>query len=134
VDDELVFKVAARRLRDISDEIPHPDVSTHFSLDPEGRGMIDIFFQGRLIGQEIIETSDSWMKGDRLSAYRTVLHKKIRLVVMAPRPDALKVRRMMLELNNWWMCNYMVFGYDSQGRLLRVLRPHPEAPEATYIG
>ena len=67
------------------------------------RGLIDLFYCGTLIGQEIIETADSWKKKDRLFDYREVLRKKIRLVVMAPRADAMKVRIMMLELNNWWL-------------------------------
>ncbi|MHC1709145.1 MAG: hypothetical protein AB9819_01875, partial [Methanomassiliicoccales archaeon] len=84
--DDLVFKVAKRRLQEIEDELPHPDIATHFSVDDVGRGLIDIFYQGKLIGQEIIETADSWKEKDRLMVYRDVLKKKIRLVVMAPRP------------------------------------------------
>ena len=101
-----------------------------------GRGLIDIFYQGALIGQEIIETADSWKDKDRLFAYRDVLRKKIRLVVMAPRSEAMRVRYMMLELNNWWLFYYMVYGYDSAGHLVRVLRPYPtdrKAPETPYI-
>lgn len=134
--DDLVFKVAKRRLQEIEDELPHPDISTHFSVDVEGRGLIDIFYQGKLIGQEIIETADSWKKKDRLLAYRDVLRKKIRLVVMVPRPEAMRVRYMMLELNNWWLFYYMIYGYDSAGRLLRVLKPTPpdrKASETPYI-
>lgn len=123
--DDLVFKVAKRRLQEIADELPHPDIATHFSLDEAGRGLIDIFYQGSLIGQEIIETADSWREKDRLVAYRNILKKKIRLVVMAPRSEAMKVRCMMLELNNWWLFYYAVYGYDSAGRLVRVLRPAP---------
>ena len=128
-----MFRVASRRIKEISDELPHPDIATHFSLDDSGRGLIDIFFQRELIGQEIIETAESWREQGRLAAYRAVLCKKVRLVVMAPRSDAMKVRMMMLELNNWWLCNYMVFGYDSQGRLFRVLRPHAKTSEAAYV-
>ncbi len=134
--DDLVFKVAKRRLHGIEEELPHPDIATHFSVDEAGRGLIDIFYQGALIGQEIIETADSWKEQDRLLAYRDVLRKKIRLVVMAPRSDAMRVRYMMLELNNWWLFYYMVYGYDSAGRLVRVLRPCPhdrKEPETFYI-
>lgn len=134
--DDLVFKVAKRRLQEIGDELPHPDIATHFSVDDRGRGLIDIFYQGKLIGQEIIETADSWKEKDRLMTYRSILKKKVRLVVMAPRSEAMKVRYMMLELNNWWLFYYLVYGYDSAGRLVRVLRPVPpghEAPETTYI-
>jgi hypothetical protein len=131
--DDLIFNVAKRRMREIAEELPHPDIATNFSVDEEGRGLIDIFYQGNLIGQEIIETSTSWKEKDRLFAYRKVLRKKIRLVVMAPRADAMKVRMMMLELNNWWLFYYMVFGYDSQGRLVRVLRPCPPERDMPYI-
>lgn len=134
--EDLVFKVAKRRLQEIQEELPHPDIATHFSVDDVGRGFIDIFYQGALIGQEIIETADSWKEKDRLLAYRDVLRKKIRLVVMAPRSEAMMVRYMMLELNNWWLFYYMVYGYDSNGRLVRVLRPYPpdrRIPEAPYI-
>jgi len=136
VADDLVFKVAKRRLKEIGDELPNPDTITHFSMDEKGRGLIDIFYQGSLIGQEIIETSDSWKEKDRLLAYRAVLKKKVRLVVMAPRSEAMRVRYMMLELNNWWLFYYMVYGYDSAGRLLRVLKPIPpdrKASETPYI-
>ncbi len=134
--DDLVFKVAKRRLQEIGDELPHPDIVTHFSVDEKGRGLIDIFYQGKLIGQEIIETAESWKEKDRLIAYRNILRKKIRLVVMAPRSEAMRVRYMMLELNNWWLFYYMVYGYDSAGRLVRVLRPVPletKTPETPYI-
>ena len=134
--DDLVFKVAKRRLQEIEDELPHPDIATHFSVDDVGRGLIDIFYQGKLIGHEIIETTDSWKEKDRLMVYRDVLKKKIRLVVMAPRPEAMRVRYMMLELNNWWLFYYMVYGYDATGRLVRVLRPYPpdrKPPETPYI-
>jgi len=134
--DDLIFKVAKRRLQGIEEELPHPDIATHFHVDEVGRGLIDIFYQGSLIGQEIIETADSWKEKDRLFAYREVLKKKIRLVVMAPRSEAMKVRYMMLELNNWWLFYYMVFGYDSAGRLIRVLRPAPperKVPEMPYV-
>lgn len=123
--DDLVFRVAKRRLQEIADELPHPDIATHFSVDDRGRGLIDVFYQGKLIGQEIIETADSWKDEGRLQAYRDVLKKKIRLVVMAPRSEAMRVRYMMLELNNWWLFYYMVYGYDGAGRLIRVLRPVP---------
>lgn len=134
--DDLIFKVAKRRLQEIEEELPHPDIATHFSVDEAGRGLIDIFYQGKLIGQDIIETEDSWKEKDRLLAYRDVLKKKIRLVVLAPRSDAMRVRYMMLELNNWWLFYYMVYGYDSSGRLVRVLRPYPpdrKVPETAYI-
>lgn len=136
VADDLVFKVAKRRLKEIRDELPHPEIVTNFSLDEKGRGLIDIFYQGRLIGQEIIETADSWKEKDRLLAYREVLKKKVRLVVMAPRSEAMRVRYMMLELNNWWLFYYIVYGYDAAGRLVRVLRPVPpdlKSPETVYI-
>jgi len=136
VADDVVFRVAKRRLQEIQEELPHPDIATHFSVDEVGRGLIDIFYQGALIGQEIIETADSWKEKDRLFAYREVLKKKIRLVVMAPRSEAMMVRYMMLELNNWWLFYYMVYGYDTAGRLVRVLKPFPpdrKAPETTYI-
>jgi hypothetical protein len=124
--DDLLFKVAKRRMREIAQEIPHPEVTTHFSVDKEGRGLIDIFLHGDPIGHEIIETSKSWQdKEERLFAYRKVLNKKIRLVVMAPRQDVMMVRMMMLELNHWWLFNYMIYGYDNNGRLVRVLRPSP---------
>ncbi|HNX47474.1 MAG TPA: hypothetical protein PLC39_02900 [Methanomassiliicoccales archaeon] len=134
--DDLVFKVAKRRLQEIQEELPHPDIATHFSIDEVGRGSIDIFYQGALIGHEIIETADSWKDEGRLIAYRDVLRKKIRLVVMAPRSEAMQVRYRMLELNNWWLFYYMVYGYDGAGRLVRVLRPHPpdrKTPETSYI-
>jgi hypothetical protein len=131
--DDLIFNVARRRVREIAEELPHPDIATHFSVDREGRGLIDIFYHGDLIGQEVIETPTSWREKDRLLAYREVLKKKIRLVVMAPRTDAMKVRMMMLELNNWWLFYYMVYGYDSQGRLVRVLRPSPPEKDVPYI-
>jgi hypothetical protein len=134
--DDLVFKVAKRRLQEIQEELPHPDIATHFSVDEKGRGLIDIFYTGALIGQEIIETPDSWKDNDRLLAYRDILKKKVRLVVMAPRSDAMRVRYMMLELNNWWLFYYLVYGYDSAGRLVRVLRPYPpdrKAPETPYV-
>jgi len=89
-----------------------------------------------LIGQEIIETAESWKEKGRLLAYRDVLVKKVRLVVLVPRSEAMMVRYMMLELNNWWLFYYMVYGYDSAGRLVRVLRPYPpdrKAPETSYI-
>ncbi|MCX6651100.1 MAG: hypothetical protein NT131_05535 [Methanomassiliicoccales archaeon] len=130
---DLVFKVAKRRMREIAEELPHPDIATHFSIDKEGRGLIDVFYRGELIGQEIIETPSSWREKDRLFTYREVLRKKIRLVVMAPRADAMKVRMMMLELNNWWLFYYMVYGYDSQGRLVRVLRPSPPERDVPYV-
>jgi hypothetical protein len=136
VADDLVFKVAKRRLQEIGDELPHPDIATHFSVDVKGRGLIDMFYQGKLIGQEIIETAESWKEKDRLMAYRDILRKKIRLVVMAPRSEAMRVRYMMLELNNWWLFYYMVYGYDSAGRLVRVLRPVPfeqKTSETPYI-
>jgi hypothetical protein len=123
--DEVILKAAKRRLQDIEAELPHPDIATHFSAAEDGSGRIDLFYCGKLIGQEIIETSESWRKKDRLFDYREVLKKKVRLVVLAPRADAMKVRMMMLELNNWWLFYYMVYGYDSQGRLVRVLRPAP---------
>jgi len=69
-------------------------------------------------------------------AYRDVLKKKIRLVVMAPKAEAMRVRYMMLELNNWWLFYYMVYGYDNEGHLYRILRPvHPDskASDTTYI-
>jgi hypothetical protein len=131
--DDLIFTVARRRVREIAEELPHPDIATHFSVDGEGRGLIDIFYHGDLIGQEIIETPTSWGGKDRLPAYREVLRKKIRLVVMAPRADAMQVRMMMLELNNWWLFYYMVYGYDSQGRLVRVLRPSPPEHDMPYV-
>lgn len=131
-----MFKVAKRRLQEIGEELPHPDIATHFRMDEAGRGLIDIFYQRNLIGQEIIETADSWREKGRLLAYREVLEKKIRLVVMAPRSEAMKVRYMMLELNNWWLFYYMVYGYDSAGRLVRVLRPAPldhKAPDTPCV-
>lgn len=130
--EDIIFKVAKRRIREIELEVPHPDLATHFSVDEEGRGCIDLFFQDKLIGQEFIETQESWEKERRIFDYRRVLQKRVRLVVMAPRKDAMKVRMRMLELNNWWLCNYMVYGYDERGRLVRVLRPVPhkrEGPE-----
>ena len=133
---DLVFKVAKRRLQEIQEELPYPDIVTNFTVDSVGRGLIDIFYQGKLIGQEIIETADSWKEKDRLLTYREILRKKIRLVVMAPRSEAMRVRYMMLELNNWWLFYYIVYGYDSAGRLVRVLRPYPpdrKAPETPYI-
>jgi len=136
VADDLVFKVAKRRLQEIQDDLSHPDIATHFSVDEVGRGFIDIFYQGALIGQEIIETAESWKEKGRLLAYRDVLVKKVRLVVLVPRSEAMMVRYMMLELNNWWLFYYMVYGYDSAGRLVRVLRPYPpdrKAPETSYI-
>ena len=134
--DDVVFRAAKRRLLEIQEELPHLNIATHFSVDEVGRGLIDIFYQGALIGQEIIETADSWKEKDRLFAYREVLKKKIRLVVMAPRSEAMMVRYMMLELNNWWLFYYMVYGYDTAGRLVRVLKPFPpdrKAPETPYI-
>lgn len=134
--EDLVFKVASRRLQEIKEELPHPDIATHFYVDEVGRGLIDVFYQQALIGQEIIETADSWKEKDRLFAYRDVLKKKIRLVVMAPRSEAMRVRYMMLELNNWWLFYYMVYGYDAAGRLVRVLRPVPpdrKETETPYI-
>jgi len=136
VADDLVFKVAKRRLREIADELPHPDIATHFSVDDVGRGLIDVFYQGSLIGQEIIETADSWQEKGRLLAYRDILRKKVRLVVMAPRSEAMRVRYLMLELNNWWLFYYIVYGYDGAGRLVRVLKPVPpgrKGPETSYI-
>ncbi|MBN1109822.1 MAG: hypothetical protein JXA45_03580 [Methanomassiliicoccales archaeon] len=134
--DDLVIKVAKRRLQELREEIPHPDIATNFRVDGEGRGLIDIFYQGRRIGHEIIETADSWKTEGRLMAYRDVLRKNVRLVVMAPRAEAMKVRYMMLELNNWWLFYYMVYGYDGAGHLIRVLRPvHPDVAkvETPYV-
>ncbi len=134
--DDLVFKVAKKRLQEIQEMLPYPDIFTNFTIDSVGRGLIDIFYQGKLIGHEIIETADSWKEKDRLLTYRDVLKKKIRLVVMAPRSEAMRVRYMMLELNNWWMFYYIVYGYDSAGHLVQVLRPYPpdrKAPETPYI-
>jgi len=133
MDDDLVYKVANRRLKEIAEELPHPDIGTHFSVDEDGRGLIDIYYRQDLIGQEIIETADSWRKKDRLMAYGDVLRKRIRLVVIAPWAEAMKVRYMMLELNNWWLFYYMVYGYDSQGRLYRVLRPSLQEVETPYV-
>lgn len=130
--DDIVHKVAEKRLKEISVELPHPDITTHLSFDELGRGLIDISYQGTLIGHEIIETADSWKEKGRLFVYRDILKKKIRLVVMAPRSEAMRVRCMMLELNNWWLFYYMVYGYDSKGRLYRVLRPLP--PQARSTG
>lgn len=129
----MILKAAKRRLQDIEAELPHPDIATHFSAAEDGSGRIDLFYCGNLIGQEIIETSESWKKKDRLFDYRKVLKKKIRLVVLAPQADAMEVRMMMLELNNWWLFYYMVYGYDPQGRLVRVLRPAPPDNTMTYV-
>lgn len=131
--DEVVLKVAKRRMQDIKAELPHPDIVTHFSMAEDGSGRIDLFYQDKLIGQEIIETSESWRKKDRLFDYQEVLKKKVRLAVLAPQADAMKVRMMMLELNNWWLFYYMVYGYDPQGRLVRVLRPAPPVDTPSYI-
>jgi hypothetical protein len=38
----------------------------------------------------------------------------------------------MLELNNWWMFYYMVYGYDERGRLFRIIRPAPPHEKASY--
>jgi len=131
--DEIVLKVAKRRMREIKTELPHPDIATHFSEGANGIGQIDLFFQGDLIGREFVETAISWKDKGRMDEYRRVLQQKLRLVVMAPRIDAMKVRMMMLELNNWWLFYYMVYGYDSQGRLVRVLRPIPPDKSQSYI-
>lgn len=121
--DDLISKVAEERLRAIQRELPPAEVVTHFQEDERGRGLIDIVYQGALVGQEIIETQDSWKEEGRLAAYQAVLRKKVRLVVVAPRGEAMRVRYMMLELNNCWLFYYMVYSYDPDGHLMRVLRP-----------
>jgi hypothetical protein len=121
----MVLTVAKNRLRGIRNEIPYPGLYTHVSIDAEGRGLIDIFCNSDLIGHEIIETQESWKDPGRLTVYRHVIDKKIRLVVLAPQNDSMKVRMRMLELNNWWRFYYMVYSYDDEGRLARVLRPVP---------
>jgi len=131
--DELVLTVAKNRLRGIQNEIPYSGLDTHVSIDAEGRGLIDIFCNGDPIGQEIIETRDSWKGPDRLNVYGRVIDKKMRLVVLAPQIDSLKVRMKMLELNNWWRFYYMVYSYDDEGRLARVLRPTPADSRMSYF-
>jgi len=42
-----------------------------------------------------VETATSWKDKGRMDEYRQVLQQKLRLVVMAPRADAMKVRMMM---------------------------------------
>lgn len=125
--------VAKNRLRGIRNDIPYTGLDTHVTIDAEGRGLIDIFCNGDLIGQEIIETQDSWRDPGRLSVYRQVIDKKIRLVVLAPQNDSMKVRMRMLELNNWWRFYYMVYSYDDEGRLARVLRPAPTDSRMSYF-
>ncbi len=120
-------------MREIASELPDPDIVTHFSVEEDGRGRIDLFLKMEMIGQEFIETSSSWREEGRLGDYRKVLNKKVRLVVMAPLAEAMKVRMMMLELNNWWMFNYLVYGYDAQGRLVSVLRPEPPDRQPSYV-
>ncbi|MCG7843921.1 MAG: hypothetical protein MIO90_00650 [Methanomassiliicoccales archaeon] len=60
--DDIVLKVAKRRMLEIGTELPSPDINTHFSIDEDGSGRIDLFHRCDLIGQEIIETTNRFLE------------------------------------------------------------------------
>jgi hypothetical protein len=133
-DRDLIDLVAKNRIERIRDEVGchFPGAEAHYSVDPEGRGVITIQLEDRLIGVEYIETPETWNRPERMMEYRKVIGNKARLVVCAPETCARSARMRMLELNNWWLFYYLVFSYDAAGNLFRVGRPYLVRHEPGY--
>lgn len=119
----------------IAKEVEHcyPDAEvTHSTMD-DGRAHLCITWEERIIGEEYVETANSWNQPERLAEYRKVLvGNRTRLVVIVPERHARSARLKMLELNHWWLFYYLVFSYDHEGKIKRVGRPMYCFPDQGY--
>lgn len=132
---ELLKYVVNRRIEMIAKEVEHcyPGAEASCSILDDGRAYIIIHWDGRVIGEEYVETATSWNRPERLEEYRKVLvGNRKRLVVLVPERHARSARLKMLELNQWWLFYYLVFSYDQDGNIKRVGRPMYCFPDQGY--
>jgi len=122
---ELLETVTNKRIEMIHDEVkecyPGSEIKAVFQED--GRVRLSVLFNESLIGEEYVETAESWNNPERMNEYRKALIGKARLVVLVPERHARAARLKMLDLNHWWLFYYMVFGYDHEGNIKRIGRP-----------
>ncbi len=132
---ELVEHVVKKRIEMIARECAHcyPGAETTYTLLEDGRAHLTIYWEGRTIGEEYVETAISWNRPERLSEYRRILAgNRMRLVVLVPERHARSARLKMLELNHWWLFYYLVFSYDHEGEIKKVGRPMYCIPDHGY--
>jgi hypothetical protein len=132
---ELLERVATRRvemiLEEVKDHYPGSEVKVFFHED--GRVHLTVMWNDNVIGQEYVETAESWNNPERMKEYRKVLvNNKVRLVVLVPERHARSARLRMLDLNHYWMFYYLVFGYDHEGDIKHIGRPMYRYPDTGY--
>jgi len=118
----------------IQKEVEHcfPGASARYEMKSDGRAHISILWEDQLIGEEFIESGESWNKPERMKEYRRVLQSKIRLVVIVPERHARTARLKLLDLNHWWLLYYLIFSYDMNGEIKKVGRPMYCFPDQGY--
>jgi hypothetical protein len=131
---ELVEAVARKRIEMIADEVrgtfSGAEASYHMASD--GRAHIVIVWEGVVIGEEYVETGESWSRPERRREYLHPLVNKARLVVIVPERHVRSARMRLLEFNHWWYFYYLVFSYDQEGNLKPYGRPRPPPTERGY--
>ncbi|MDD1771055.1 MAG: hypothetical protein LUO79_08215 [Methanomassiliicoccales archaeon] len=131
---ELVEFVARRRIEMIANEVKEifSGAEASYHLTSDGRAHIVIVWEGAVIGEEFVETGESWSRPERMREYLKPLVNKARLVVVVPERHVRPARMRLLEFNQWWYFYYLVFSYDPEGRLKPYGRPRPPTNERGY--
>jgi hypothetical protein len=131
---ELVEFVAGKRVEMIKGEVKEtfPGAEIACSMIGEGRAHILIVYEGVVIGEEFVETGESWKKEERRKEYLRTLINKARLVIVVPERHVRSARMRLLEFNHWWLFYYLVFSYDQDGDIKHFGKPGPCLPERGY--
>ena len=120
---ELVQMVVCRRAEEALKEVrrycPNATIRTQVS---QGRGIITLYQDCFIISKEFVETAETLSSVHCMTEYQRVLQGKARLVLIVPKPHAVRTRMRLLEFNNWWLFYYQVFFYDEQGYIKYVDR------------
>jgi len=124
---DLIEAVVENRVKMIRQEVkaPFPDAEITHHFTEEGRAHILIIWEGTVIGEEFVETAESWRRPERRREYLRPLVNKARLVVIVPDRHSRAARMKLLDFNHWWLFYYLVFSYDRDGNLKQVGRPGP---------
>ncbi len=120
----LVEMVVGERALQVKAEVRefYPQARVESCIDSEGRGVITASMDSFIISKEFVETEESILVPSRFSEYFKIMANKARLVLIVPKPIALKVRLRMLNFNQMWLCYYLVYAYDCSGRMSLVDR------------
>jgi hypothetical protein len=131
---ELVESIAKKRTEIVKKEVEScfPGALAQYDMLEDGRAHISVFWEKTLINEEYVETAESWNQPERMKEYRKALSGKARLVVLVPERHSRSARLKLLDLNHWWLFNYLLFSYDHEGNMKKVGRPMYCFPDQGY--